>query len=94
MIKITLLGTSGWLSQLSVRLLILAQVMISRFVSSSHVLGLVLTVQSLLGILSLLLSRCLPLSLPLPPKINNKHFFLKEVLVGYRSEEIKEQLPV
>ena len=49
-------GAPGWLSQLSVRLLILAQVMISQFLSSSPTLGSMLTVQSLLGILSRLLS--------------------------------------
>ena len=46
-------GAPGWLSWLSVQLLISAQVMISRFVSSSPTLGSVLTVQSLLGILAL-----------------------------------------
>ena len=40
-------GAPGWLSQLSVRLLILAQVMILRFMGSSPVLGSVLRVQSL-----------------------------------------------
>ena len=55
-------GTPGWLSWLSTQLLILAQVMISSFVRSSPTL----TVQGLLGIVSL------PLSLPHPPtlKIN------------------------
>ena len=47
------LGVHGWLSQLSIWLLILAQVMISRFVSLSPALGSALTVQSLFGILSL-----------------------------------------
>ena len=42
----------GWLSRLSFQLLILAQFMISPFVSSSLVSGSTLTVQSLLGILS------------------------------------------
>ena len=46
------LGTPGWLNLLSVQLLILAQVMISQFVSSSPASGSVLTVRSLLGILS------------------------------------------
>ena len=49
----------AWVAQ-SVKLPTSAPVMISRFVSSSPVLGSVLTVRSLLGILSL------PLSLPLP----------------------------
>ena len=53
------MGAPGWLSQLSVRLLISVQVMISRFVELSPASGSVLTVWSLLGILSL------PLSLPL-----------------------------
>ena len=52
-------GAPGWLSRLSVRP---AQVMISRFVSSSPVSGSVLTTQSL----ELLWILCLPLSLPLP----------------------------
>ena len=53
-------GAPGWLSQLSVLLLVSAQVMISQFMSSRPVLGSVLTARSPLGILSL------PLSLPLP----------------------------
>ena len=48
------------MAQLSVQLLILAQIMISWFVSLSPALGSALTVWSLLEILSL------PLSLPLP----------------------------
>ena len=55
-------GTPGWLSRLSTQLLVLAQVMISRFVSSSPASGSTLTAGNLLGILSL----SLPLSLPLP----------------------------
>ena len=46
-------------------LLVLAQVMISRFVSSSPESGSALIVQSLLGILSLSVSFCLSLSLSL-----------------------------
>ena len=42
-----IIGAPGWLSQLSVRLLILAQVMVSWFVGSSLALGSLLTVQSL-----------------------------------------------
>ena len=53
------MGTWG-LSWLSIWLLVLAQGMISQFVSSSPTLGTMLTAQSLPGILSL------PLSLPLP----------------------------
>ena len=62
----------GWLSWLSVRLLILAQVMISRFVSLSPRLGSALTVWNLLGILSLSLSLSLPLpcSLMLSPSLS------------------------
>ena len=48
-------------AQLSIRLLTSAQVMISWFVSSSPILGSVLTVQNLLGILSLSLSAPPPL---------------------------------
>ena len=46
------LGAPGWLSPLSDRLLISAQVMISRFVSSSPTSDSVLTARSLCGILS------------------------------------------
>ena len=53
-------GVPGWLSLLSIRLLVSIQVMISQSVRLSPVPGSVLTAQSLLGILSL------PLSLPLP----------------------------
>ena len=52
------LGISGWLSRWSIQVLILAQLMISCFMSSSPELGSVLTVRSLLGILSLSLSFC------------------------------------
>ena len=54
--KWLLTGTPEWLRQLSVPLLVSAQVMISRFVGSSPTLGSVPTVQGLLGILSLSLS--------------------------------------
>ena len=54
------LGAPGWLSRLSIQLLISSHVMISQFTSSSSTSGSVLTAGSLLGIL------CLPLSLPLP----------------------------
>ena len=53
-------GAPSWLSQLSIQLLISAQAMISRFMNSSPASGSLLTVQSLLGILSLPLS-ALPL---------------------------------
>ena len=58
-----------WLSQLSVRLLVSAQVMISWFGSWSPTSGSVLTVRSLLGILSRLLTCSLFRSLS---KINNE----------------------
>ena len=45
------LGSPGWLSWLSVQLLVLAQVKISQFVGSSLASGSVLASQSLLGIL-------------------------------------------
>ena len=51
-------GAPGWLRQLSVQLLISAQVMISRFVSLRPALGSVLTVWSCMGF---------PVSLPLCP---------------------------
>ena len=60
-------GAPGWLSQLSSRLLISAQVMISRFMRSSLRLGSVLTMRSLLGIL------CLSPSLPAPPLLVSVH---------------------
>ena len=62
--KIAVGGAPGWLSQLSILLLILAQVVISQRVGSNPALDSVLTVQSLLGILSL--SPSLSLSLPFP----------------------------
>ena len=60
-----ILGVPGWLSWLSIWLLISAQVMISWFVSSSPKTGSALTVQSLLGILSPSLSAPLLLVLSL-----------------------------
>ena len=47
-------GVAGWLSQVSICLLISAQVVISRLLSLSPKSGSALTVQSLLGILSLM----------------------------------------
>ena len=58
LIKNNLPGAPGRLSKLSVWLLILAQVMISQFLSSSPTWGSELTTLNLLGIL------CLPLSAP------------------------------
>ena len=68
----SLLGVPGQLIQLSVQLLVSAQVMISWFVGSSSTLDSVLTVQSLLRILSLPLSAPPPfvLSLSVSLKIN------------------------
>ena len=51
-------GVPGWLSQLSVQLLISAQVMILCFVRSSPASGSAMSAQSLLGIHSLSLSLC------------------------------------
>ena len=53
-------GTPGWLSWVSIWLLVLAQVTISQFVKSSPASGFVLTAWSLLAILSLPLSLSLP----------------------------------
>ena len=58
-----LTGVPGWLSRVSIWLLIWAQVTISRFMGSSPALGSVLTVQSLRGILSLPLPCVFSLSL-------------------------------
>ena len=51
-----IVGASGWLSWLSVQLLVSAQVMIIKFMRLSPALGSVLAARSLLGILSLPLS--------------------------------------
>ena len=59
----------AWVAQ-SVERLTSAQVMISRFVGSSPVLGSALTARNLLGILALSLSPCPPLS-----KINKIKLF-------------------
>ena len=58
-----LLGVPGWLSQLSIQLLLSAEAMNSQFVRSSHPSGSALTVWSLLETLSLFLFLFL---LPLP----------------------------
>ena len=55
-------GASGWLNQLSVQLLMLAQVMISQFMSLSPESGSAVTTESAWVSLSL------PLSLPLPTR--------------------------
>ena len=72
----TTTGARGWLCQLSVPLLMLAQVVIPRLVGSSPASGSVLTAWSLLGIFSLSLSLCPSpghtLSLSVSLKIN-KH---------------------
>ena len=53
------LGAPGWLSWLSVQLLVSAHIMISQFGSSSPTLGFALIARNLLEILSLFLSLCL-----------------------------------
>ena len=75
--KILADGALGWLSQLSLHLLISAQVMISWFMGWSSMSGSALTVWSLLRILSLPLPLPLPFSLSLS-KINKINFFKKE----------------
>ena len=67
---------SGWLTLLSIRLLISAQVMILRFMGLSPASGSVLTVWSLLGILSPPLSA--PPLLVLSLKINKNEFKKKK----------------
>ena len=57
--KMHRIGAPGWLSWFSIRLLILARVMISQFVGLSPMSGSVLSMWSLLGIL------CLPAPPPL-----------------------------
>ena len=69
---LSLHGAPGWLIQLSVQLLILAQVMISWFTGSSPALGFALIVWSLLGILSPPLSAPTLLTRALSLKINLK----------------------
>ena len=59
--KVKRIGAPGWLSQLSIQLFILAQVMISRFMRSIPASGSAPTVRSLLGILSLLALSAPPL---------------------------------
>ena len=73
-------GAPGWLSRLSVRLLVSAQVVISWFVSSSLASGSVLTVRSLLGILALSSLSGLPRSCCLSLKISKlkKNVFLNK----------------
>ena len=58
------IGVSGWFSGLSIQLLILAQFVISWFMSSSPTTSFALTTRSLLGILSLPASLC-----PSPPSL-------------------------
>ena len=64
------LGVPGGLSQLSVRLLVSAQVAISQFVGLSPASGSMLTVWNLLGILSLPFSLCPSPACSLSLKIN------------------------
>ena len=65
-----LVGAPGRLSRLSIRLFISAQVVSSWFVSLGPISGSTLTVQSLLGILSLSLSLCPSAACTLPFEIN------------------------
>ena len=58
-------GARGWLSRLSIQLLILVQVMILGFLHLSPTWGCVLTAHSLLAILDLPLSLAFPCSLSL-----------------------------
>ena len=67
----------GWLSWLSIWLLILAQVMISWFKSSSLTSGSMVTMRSLFGILSLCRSLPLPHSLDLSLLKNKKKINVK-----------------
>ena len=72
------LGAPGWLSWLSIRLFVLAQVIISLFMSSSPTLSSELTVWSRIGILSPSLYAPTPLrALSLSLKINKLIFFLR-----------------
>ena len=65
---IVVIGAPGWLSHLSIRPLVLAQVMISWFMDSSPTWGSMPTMKSLLGIHSL----SLPLSAPPASSSQNK----------------------
>ena len=76
-----------WLSELSIWLFILAQVMLSQFVRLSPVLGSALTAWSLLGILSLLLSLPLTHAALLSKYINIKNFFEKDLKGIYKKEK-------
>ena len=67
-LRTVLTGAPGWLSCLSIRFLISAQVMISWFMTLSPASSSALTVQSLLGILSPSLSAPPPLALYLSKK--------------------------
>ena len=75
----------GWHSPLSVQRLISAEVMISGFMSLSPVSGSALTVQSLLGILSLLLSA--------PPLLVLSHFQnkLKNIFFLKKKRVVREE---
>ena len=73
-------GAPGWLSQLSIELLVLAQVMISWFMRSSPTLGSVLTLQSLLGIPSLSLSLLLPCLQSVSQEVNPEFYIQHKYL--------------
>ena len=78
------LRAPGWLSWLSVQLLVSAHVMTSQFVTLSPMSGSVPTVRSLLGLLSLFLSLSAPLlfSLSQNEKIHVKKIFFKKETMG------------
>ena len=80
----------GWLSQLSVLLLTLAQVMILQFMSSSPISGSVLVVQSLVGILSPSLCPSSACSLSLSQrKINFKELLKKIKMLAIQIQTIE-----
>ena len=88
-------GPPGWLSQFSVWLLILTQVIISRFMRWSPALGSVLTAQSLLGIPSLPLSAPPLLMLSLSKHINIflfKKSYLNHYFLNTIHQYLKPQL--
>ena len=78
-----IIGVPGWLSQLNVRLLVLAWVMISWFVESSPVSGSALEVRGLFRILSL------PFSLPLPHMHTSSLFLSKNKTKQNKTNDLK-----
>ena len=88
-------GAPGWLSWLSVRLVILVLVMLPQFLRSSPTSGFVLTVWSLLGILSPSLSDPCLLALYSPLRIDNnklKRLLTNSLLaLSYHTKYVSEQ---